>query len=270
MPLTEPENQQCCDGDDLDIRRQLGDALREAKKAMEDRDEFLSVAAHELRTPLTTIIGFTQLLGSYILDRLNDREAKMLRTILVQQGRLNGMITAMLDMTRIERGSLRLNPSTLDVVTLTRGIIDEMQIVADNHTFITDYPDDCVFVSGDQDRLEQVLRNVLSNAIKYSPNGGTIQVSVRLLFDQTTITITDTGMGIPPNELSSIFEQYKRGSNLDGSNLTRISGMGIGLYISREIIHMHNGAIYASSAGRGQGSTFTIVLPLRKSHVIAA
>lgn len=254
---------------DIALKRNLASAIAEAKEALAVRDKFLAVAAHELKTPLTTIMGFTQLLAHRIKDRMDDREQRMLQVALVQQARLNSMINALLDFSRLERGTLALNTAPLDVVLLTREVVSEMRVVSDNHTFIEEYVKSSTIIDGDHDRLEQVVRNVLMNAIKYSPNGGTIHVTVRRLMDQVTLTITDTGLGIPPQDISRIFDQFTRGSNLTGTTNTQISGMGIGLHVSREIVHLHGGAIYAASEGVGHGSSFTIVLPLKKLRELA-
>jgi signal transduction histidine kinase len=251
--------------DQMLMQHSLASALEQTKDALAVRDNFLAVAAHELKTPLTTIMGFTQLLASRVRDRLDDREQRMLQTSLIQQARLNGMINALLDMARLERGALSLETAAMDVVVLVREIVGEMRVVSDRHTFLEEYVGSSTIIEGDQDRLEQVFRNLYTNAIKYSPEGGTISTCVRRLGNQVTITVSDNGMGIPGSELSHIFEQFARGSNLTGTTNTQISGMGIGLYVSREIVHKHSGAIYAHSDGPGEGSVFTVVIPLRRS-----
>jgi signal transduction histidine kinase len=248
---------------DVALSSNLAQALQEAKESLAVRDKFMTVAAHELKTPLTTIMGFSQLLAGMLKERMSDREQKLMRTMLVQEARLNGMINAMLDQARIANGSLSLELRPTDVVMILREVVSEMRVISDRHTMIEDYVKSSTLIEGDKDRLEQVFRNILSNAVRYTPEGGNVHISVRKLGEQITVTITDTGLGILPHELTRIFDQFARGSNLPGTTNTQISGMGIGLYISREIVHMHKGAIYASSDGIGQGATFTVVLPVR-------
>lgn len=252
--------------EEIALKNDLKISLEQTKNALQVRDKFMAIAAHELKTPLTTIIGYTQLIASKIRDRLDDREQKMLQNVLIQEAKLNNMISSLLDLTRIEHGTLSLRTGPMDVVILVRDVMVDMRFNSEHHTFLEEYTRDSVIIEGDQDRLEQVFRNIIMNAIKYSPGGGPISVSVRKLQNEVTVTVTDPGIGIPRNELSRIFEEFSRGSNLSGTTNTQISGMGIGLFVSREIVHMHDGAIYAASEGLGHGSCFTVILPLRKSN----
>jgi PAS domain S-box-containing protein len=237
-------------------------ARAEAQEAVRIRDVFLSVASHELKNPLTALLGQAQLLVRRAErgGTMREQEIHSLNVIAAQASRLNKMILALLDVSRLETGQLSIERAPLDLGALARQVVTEVQPTLEKHTLTYHGPDVPIMIEGDALRLEQVLHNLVQNAIKYSPGGG--QVSVRLVPCETTVgvSVTDEGLGIPQEALPRLFHRFYRASNAEEHS---IAGMGIGLYVVREIVRLHGGTVTVEST-EDVGSTFTIVLPLAK------
>lgn len=232
----------------------------EAQEAVRVRDAFLSVAAHELKTPLTTLYGNVQLLQrrSQREGTLNERDQRTLRIIFEQTGRLNKMITALLDLSRLQMGQFSIQPQPLDLAVLSRRVVDELQLSLERHLVSLDGVDSAAMVLGDELRLEQVIQNLIQNAIKYSPGGGLVQV--RLVQDgaNAILSVSDQGIGIPQSAIPNLFRRFYRASNVHDHH---ISGIGVGLFVVNEIVGLHGGRITVAST-EGVGTTFTVYLPL--------
>lgn len=235
-------------------------ARAQAEEEIVVRDEFLSIAAHELKTPLTTLFGHTQALQRRAAREqiLNERDQRALRVINEQAGRLNRHIGTLLDLSRIELGQFTLDCQPLDVRALVGRVVEELESTLDHHTIQLHCADESLIVWGDELRLEQVLQNLLQNAIKYSPQGGSITLCVERHDTHGRITIRDQGIGIPQSALPHLFQRFYRAGNVDSWN---ISGVGIGLYLVNQIVTRHGGQIEVTST-EGTGSTFAICLPL--------
>jgi two-component system, OmpR family, phosphate regulon sensor histidine kinase PhoR len=227
------------------------------------KDEFFSMAAHELRTPLTAIKGYTQ-----ILDKLMDRRAEVaeraLRTIREQSDRMERLINELLDVARVQTGQLEFRYQDVELVALLRQLIAEIAPTAPQHTFHLQLDPPDAFFQGrwDRDRLTQVFANLLTNAVRYSPEGGEIDVMMEWSVAEAgavSVSVSDPGIGIPPEQIPRLFARYSRVS--DGRHF-QTGGLGLGLYISKEIIDAHRGTIRVSSTP-GHGSTFTVTLPTR-------
>jgi PAS domain S-box-containing protein len=233
---------------------------REAQEAIHVRDTFLSIASHELKTPLTTILGNVQMLQRRnVRDQsLNERDKRTLDVVTAQAARLNRMVAALFDISRIQTGQLSIQRAPLDLCMLVQRVIDDLQPVLDLHQIVLDLPDEALIVDGDELRLEQVLQNLLQNAVKYSPNGGSVRVLVEQRGAQACVAIVDQGMGIPKAALPQLFGRFFRADNVQAQH---ISGMGVGLYVVKEILDLHGGHVEVASE-EGAGSTFTICLPL--------
>ncbi|MFL5803514.1 MAG: PAS domain S-box protein [Roseiflexaceae bacterium] len=233
---------------------------REAQEAVRLRDQFLSIASHELKTPLTTLLGNAQLLQRRA-RRAGDFEERHLRTIDLiadQASRLNKMIAGLLDISRIEAGHLSIERAALDLGALARRVVEEVWPTLDQHTIECMAPNQPLVVEGDELRLEQVLQNLIGNAIKYSPQGGPVVVRVARRGAMACVDVIDQGIGIPVIALPQLFRRFYRASNVDAQH---ISGMGVGLYVVKEIIALHGGEVTVASQ-EGQGSTFSCYLPL--------
>jgi signal transduction histidine kinase len=235
-------------------------ARAEAEKAVRLREEFLAIASHELKTPLTALLGYAQLFQSRAkrMTDLSERDTLILNGILQQADRLLRMINALLDVSRIEHGRLRLERARVEVNTLLHKIVQGIETMSSQHRFELQSAADDVWIDGDVLRLEQVFYNLLSNAIRYSPHGGAISTSITADNTQAMIAIRDEGIGIPAKELPNLFERFYRASNASASD---ISGVGIGLYVVQDIVKLHGGIVTVASE-EGQGSTFTVCLPL--------
>ncbi len=230
-------------------------ALREVEQM---KDEFVSVAAHELRTPLTAIKGYAELLDRRLAaDGTREQYRQPLAIIRRQSERLTKLVSEMLDISRIEGGRLQLDCQPFDLSALIAETLMSLRVSSDAHTFVQEIAPAIVVVA-DPTRIEQVLINFISNAITYSPAGGTISVRAVIAGRDAVVSVTDEGMGIALEDQGQLFERFYRASR---SGATRASGMGLGLYICREMIERHGGTIGVQSI-EDVGSTFTFTIPL--------
>ena len=230
-----------------------------AEAALQTRDLFLSVAAHELKTPLTSLLLQTQLLQRRALraPTLSEQDQRALQVVADQARRLDQMIAALLDVSRLDLGQLSLTRGPVDLCTLTRRVAAELQPTSAIHTLNCLGPEAGLIADGDELRLEQVLQNLFQNAIKYSPDGGGVDIEVAPHDGVVCVTVADQGIGIPEEALPQLFKRFYRAPNADPR---QISGMGIGLYVVREIVHLHGGSVTAARRP-DSGSIFTVCLP---------
>jgi signal transduction histidine kinase len=241
-------------------------AMAEAAVAL--RDDFLSIASHELRTPVAVLLGNTQLLERVLASRVKQdtHVRQSFAAIQRQLTRIQALIATMLDVSRIERGHLKIAHDPIDLVALVQGVVDEVRTTTQAHPIelvVPAGPPLDVFVYGDALRLEQVLFNLLQNAIKYSPDGGPIHVEVARADNWASVAVTDHGLGIAAEALPHLFERFYRAPAVRSEH---ISGLGIGLYIVHEIATLHGGDVSVTSE-QGVGTTFTVRIPLVPSVV---
>ncbi|MEO6458423.1 MAG: HAMP domain-containing sensor histidine kinase [Chloroflexia bacterium] len=248
--------------------RVLANALdlvrHELQRALHARDEFLSIAAHELKTPLTSLLGYLQVFKRRAAreGHMNERDHATLLTIDLQAHRLHKMVNDLFDLSRIETGILTIERRPLDLTLLCKRLTDEVQPVLEKHS-VALQADGPVLVEGDDTRLEQVLQNLLDNAIKYSPEGGEIVVEVARRDEHGCMSVSDQGIGIPEASRSKLFERFYRAGNVESRSIT---GLGIGLFLVHEIVTSHGGTVEVTSQV-GRGSTFTVCLPLLHNTV---
>jgi PAS domain S-box-containing protein len=232
---------------------------QEVQEAVHVRDQFLSIASHELKTPLTSLLGYSRLLQNLAQrGNLTEREQRGIRIIAEQANRLSKLINALLDISRIRTGRLSIEQQAVDLTLLARRVVEEVQVVLDQHMLSISDPDMALVVQGDSLRLEQVLHNLIQNAIKYSPDGDDIHVQLEQHDRWACIKVIDQGIGIPAAAIPQMFQPFYRAPNTETQ---QISGMGIGLYVVREIVTLHGGEVDVVSR-EGEGSTFIIRLPL--------
>jgi signal transduction histidine kinase len=244
----------------------MADSLERSQRELEERNELLveesrlkaelvSIVSHEIRTPVTSIIGFANVLLTRQVD--DDARARYLRIIEEQARRLATLVDDFLDLQRIEEGRLELRQELIDLVGLLRQQQHLFAVQTARHTLKFELPPDRALpVRGDPDRLAQVLGNLMSNAIKYSPDGGEVEIAGEGEAGVVRVRVRDQGIGIPPDQQSKIFTKFFRGE----AARRGIPGTGLGLALAREIVEAHGGRIGFSSAA-GRGTTFWIELP---------
>lgn len=234
-------------------------AAREAaERANRIKDEFLAVLSHELRSPLNPILGWTKLLQSRQFDAAETAEA--LATIERNVKLQMQLVDDLLDIGRILRGKLSLNPVPVSFSAIIEAALDTVRTAAQvkSITLNVELPQ-VALVMGDFARLQQVVWNLLSNAIKFTPERGQITINLKQVNHQAELTVVDTGKGIHPDFLPHLYESFRQE---DSSITRRYGGLGLGLAIARQLVEAHGGTILANSAGEGQGTTFTVQLPL--------
>ena len=224
------------------------------RRALEQmQQQFLASVSHELRNPLSSIRGYAQL-----MRRREAYSERAVDAIVAQTDQLARLVDDLLDVSRLEAGRLELRPSLVDLVARVRASAEQAQATTERHTICFQAPDGALEGRWDPDRLDQVFRNLLGNAIKYSPDGGEIRVHVERSDGEASVTITDYGLGIAAEQQPRLFDPFYRADGRAGG----LPGLGLGLYITRELVEAHGGRIEASSDGDGQGSTFVVRLPL--------
>jgi signal transduction histidine kinase len=236
--------------------RELLERNRQLREAIASRDEFLSVAAHELKTPITSLRGFAQLLLRSLQGKRDippERLEAALDAIERQTGKLNHLVSRLLDSAQIEAGKLRIEPVSIDLVTLVRTVIAQQQSA--NHELVFKAPEYLEAII-DPIRFEQVITNLLDNAVQFSPQGGTVTVNLEQDGEgQIRLSITDEGVGIPLHRRETVFDRFQQ---FHGER--HLSGMGLGLYITREIIELHGGSIRVEGPEH-PGTRLVVILP---------
>lgn len=233
--------------------------ITEQKHLQQQKDDFIGIASHELKTPVTSIKAYTQVLEKILTKKGESREALMIGKMDGQINRLTNLISDLLDVTKINSGKLQFNNSEFEFNPLLEDLIEDLQRTTDRHTLVKKF-DRNVVVFGDQERIGQVVSNLITNAIKYSPNADKIVISTRLDKGCITLCVRDFGIGIPDDKLEKVFEQFYR---VSGDMQHTFPGLGLGLYISAEIIKREGGRIWVDSKV-GEGSTFCFSLPVEQ------
>lgn len=219
---------------------------QQAQNALRVREQFLSVAAHELKTPLTTLIGQAQLMQRRV-ERDGEMSERSRRSLSIMQGqlrRLNNMVRALLDISRIETGQLRVERVRLDICALVFQVVNEVQVMVEDRQIVVVCPEAPLLVLGDALRLEQVLLNLIQNALNYSQAPASIIVTVRPEQAQVAIAVQDHGIGIPAAAVPHLFTRFYRADNAETQHS---GGMGIGLAVVKEIVSLHNGDVAVES-----------------------
>ena len=230
-----------------------------AESANRLKDEFLTTLSHELRTPLNAILGWSQMLQTKQLDA--NEVKKALSTIERNARSQNQLIDDLLDVSRIITGKLRLDVRVVDLSVVISAAVDAARPAAEakNIRLQTLLDPQAGPISGDPDRLQQVVWNLLSNAVKFTPKNGRVQVRLERVDSHVEIVISDTGKGIEAEFLPHVFDRFRQS---DGSMTRRHGGLGLGLAIARQLVELHGGSVSAESSGENEGATFTVDLPL--------
>jgi signal transduction histidine kinase len=246
---------------ELRLLNQERTARAAAEAAVRVRDEFVAIASHELRTPITSI----KLAAQTLLNRFDQGDVersqivRSMSMVNLMSDRLNLLVADLLDVSRLRTGELELRPEPLDVVHLAQEVLSQGTVGANGlHPLTFSVRGVLPRVTADSLRIGQVLSNVIENAVKYSPKGGPVDVVLRAEGSGVLVSVSDCGIGFPIEAREAIFEPFGRATN---AQQQRLPGMGLGLYISRQIIEQHRGRIWATSAGVGSGTTVNIWLP---------
>ena len=234
-------------------------ARTEAEYANRLKDEFLATLSHELRTPLNAILGWLMMLRQETIDA--EKRTHALQVIERNARAQQQIINDILEVAQIVRGQLRLDMQAVDLAAAVETAIESVRpaAAAKRQTIALDVPPLSAIVSADPARVQQILWNLLSNATKYTPRDGRIDVTVHVGAADAEITIRDNGIGIAPETLPHVFERFRQG---DAGPTREYGGLGLGLAIVRHLAEMHGGSVRAASEGLGHGAAFTLVLPL--------
>ncbi|MDX1436071.1 MAG: ATP-binding protein [Anaerolineales bacterium] len=221
------------------------------------RQQLIGDISHELRTPLTTIKGSME----GLIDGVLEASPETFQEIYREADRLQRLVADLQELSRVEAGAYELHLQPAEIADLVSASIARLQIQYDEKTVAleTSLPPDMSLVTVDEDRINQVLINLLGNALQYTPPGGTARVAAQEIHDEIRVSITDSGVGIAGDDLPHLFTRFYRA---DKSRSRAVGGSGIGLTIARHFVEAHGGRIWVESAGPGQGSTFTFTLPI--------
>ena len=242
---------------------ELGRLYRQIETANQHKSEFLANMSHELRTPLNAIIGFSEVLSERLFGEINEKQAEYIGDILQSGQHLLSLINDILDLSKIEAGRMELELTEFDL----SGMVDNtMTLVRERAVRYgialgRSIDERLGTIHADERKVKQVLLNLLSNALKFTPEGGKIDVRAALSNDTAEISVTDTGVGIAPEDQATVFEEFRQ----VGTASKKVEGTGLGLAISRKFIELHGGRIWVKSEV-GRGSTFAFSLPLRQSN----
>ena len=238
-------------------------AYNDAQAANRLKDEFLATLSHELRTPLNAILGYSRILQSGMLAA--DKHAHALQAVERNATSLTHIVEDILDVSRIVSGKIRLNVQPVDLPAVVSDAIETVMPAADAKQIrvqtILDSP--AAPISGDPDRIQQIVWNLVSNAVKFTPKHGVVQVRLERVNSHVEIVISDTGIGIAPDFLPHIFERFRQA---DSGSTREHAGIGLGLAIVRHLVELHGGTIRAASDGPGKGATFRVRLPVMIVH----
>jgi signal transduction histidine kinase len=261
----------------LDSNRELEERnkkLEEANTRLKELDRlksaFLATVSHELRTPLTSIIGYSEMLAEGLAGPLNGEQVDYVRTIMEKGETLLKLISSILDISQIEAGKVRLNFEPMDPLELINGSLSSLrpQVQKKGVALEAKLPAKMALVNGDRDRLRQVIVNLLTNAVKFTPKGGRVAVTLTEVQQQPDlnapgyrILVEDSGVGIPADQFDKIFNSFYQ---VDSSSTREYGGAGLGLAIVKSFVEGHGGVVRVASE-MGHGSRFTLVLPVMPS-----
>lgn len=233
-------------------------ARQQAEEASRTRDNFLAVVSHELRTPLSAMLGWVQILRSESLPA--EKQAKALETIERNARAQAQLIEDLLDVSRIISGKLHLESARVVLRPIVEAALDSVRPAALAKEIVLDSElASGTRVIGDAARLQQIVINLLTNAVKFTPGGGRVQVKLRVVDDTVELSVTDTGKGISPDFLPRVFDRFRQEER---ATTRRAKGLGLGLSIVRELAEMHGGTVTAASEGENRGATFTVRIPV--------
>jgi signal transduction histidine kinase len=240
--------------------REIEDKSRQIEAANRHKSEFLANMSHELRTPLNAIIGFSEVLGERMFGELNEKQAEYTEDILSSGRHLLSVINEILDLSKVEAGRMELNLAKFDLPLAIENARTFVRERATRHGITIDVTLDERLgeFMGDERKVKQILLNLLSNAVKFTPEGGRIELTARQTDGTVEISVSDTGIGIAPQDQATIFEEFRQ---VGGDYTHKKEGTGLGLTLAKKFVELHGGKIWVTSEA-GKGSTFTFALPI--------
>jgi signal transduction histidine kinase len=243
--------------------REIEVKSRDLAAASQHKSEFLANMSHELRTPLNAIIGFSEVLSERMFGELNEKQDEYLKDIHASGQHLLSLINDILDLSKIEAGRMELELTDFDLPTAIDNALTLVRERAGRRGITLHQAAEAGLgqIRGDERKIKQVLLNLLSNAIKFTNEGGRIEVRARPVEGAVEVSVTDTGVGIAPDDQEAIFEEFRQ----VGTAAKKVEGTGLGLALSRKFIELHGGRISVESHV-GVGSTFTFTIPVRRGE----
>lgn len=242
------------------LNHELSVANEKLKSLDKLKTEFLSLATHQIRSPLTAIKGYASMVIDGDFGVINDKAKEAVDRIFQSSNNLALIIEDFLNVSKIESGGMKYEKVNFDLAEIASFMAKDLSIVAEKHGLKLAYNDDKnapYTVNGDKEKLRQIVLNFIDNAIKYTKTGS-INVSLSRKKDKVIFAVKDTGVGITPEIMATLFQKFARG---DGARMNT-AGSGLGLYVAKEIVEAHNGRVWAESEGRDKGSTFFMELPI--------
>ncbi|CAA9262651.1 MAG: hypothetical protein AVDCRST_MAG26-2401 [uncultured Chloroflexia bacterium] len=244
----------------IEAEQRAEELYRAEQEAVREREALISIASHELKNPLAALMVYAHVLNRRTARApgASSRDKEAIAAIVEQGERLNAMLGELLDISRLDRDQFTIACVSLDFAELVKRVVADMQPTFEEHTVVVTVCERPLPVSGDRGRLVQVVNNLLTNAVKYSPAGTRIEVRVEAVGEQACLHVRDEGIGIPESALPNLFRRFYRADNGVAQS---VNGLGIGLYVVKEIMSRHGGSITVDSR-EGEGSTFTVCLPV--------
>lgn len=249
---------------DMTLRKEMEEALVQSKKTAEianrAKSDFLANMSHELRTPLNAIIGFSEVLKDEAFGPLTEKQKEYINDVWGSGKHLLDVINDVLDLSKIEAGKMKIDKSVFDIKTVIRSCISLLREKAKEHNIIVNenIKDDVGMVEADERKIKQVLFNLLSNALKFTPDGGKIGIDAHTTKDGLVVAVWDSGIGIEEADKERIFKEFER---IDSIYSREYQGTGLGLYIAKNFIECHGGKMWVDSKGKNKGSTFSFIIP---------